>query len=189
MRRSPNRPALPRRIGDDAMAVLQAHDWPEQYPPAAQQHRTPDGLARSDGPDTPITAEDAARPTLATCCPRVSLKNDYHINDAAAAPRRARCSRRIISSRRSIDSAAISRAPPGCRHGALGIAPQVEVARRLTTGVIGSRRAFVVGGQKCWRRLAAIRRHKIRRAFFAVAERCDLIPRAFRAAGMRLSAA
>jgi two-component system nitrogen regulation response regulator NtrX len=47
----------PRRIGDDAMAVLQAHDWPGNIRQLRNNIERLMILARSDGADTPITAE------------------------------------------------------------------------------------------------------------------------------------
>ena len=67
-----------RRIGDDAMAVLQAHDWPGNIRQLRNNIERLMILARTDGPDTPITAE--MLPTdLGDMLPKVSAKNDYHI--------------------------------------------------------------------------------------------------------------
>ena len=68
----------PRRIGDDAMAVLQAHDWPGNIRQLRNNIERLMILARSDGAETPITAE--MLPTdLGDMLPKVSAKNDYHI--------------------------------------------------------------------------------------------------------------
>jgi two-component system nitrogen regulation response regulator NtrX len=68
----------PRRIGDDAMAVLQAHDWPCNIRQLRNNIERLMILARSDGAETPITAE--MLPTdLGDMLPKVSAKNDYHI--------------------------------------------------------------------------------------------------------------
>jgi two-component system nitrogen regulation response regulator NtrX len=68
----------PRRIGDDAMAVLQAHDWPGNIRQLRNNIERLMILARTDGPDSPITAE--MLPTdLGDMLPKVSAQNDYHI--------------------------------------------------------------------------------------------------------------
>jgi two-component system nitrogen regulation response regulator NtrX len=60
------------------MAVLQAHDWPGNIRQLRNNIERLMILARSDGPDAPITAE--MLPTdLGDMLPKVSAKNDYHI--------------------------------------------------------------------------------------------------------------
>jgi len=68
----------PRRIGDDAMAVLQAHDWPGNIRQLRNNIERLMILARTDGPDAPITA-DMLPTDLGDMLPKVSAKNDYHI--------------------------------------------------------------------------------------------------------------
>ncbi len=67
-----------RRIGDDAMAVLQAHDWPGNIRQLRNNIERLMILARTDGPDTPITA-DMLPTDLGDMLPKVSGNNDYHI--------------------------------------------------------------------------------------------------------------
>ena len=67
-----------RKIGDDAMAVLQAHDWPGNIRQLRNNIERLMILARSDGPDSPINA-DMLPTDLGDMLPKVAGKNDYHI--------------------------------------------------------------------------------------------------------------
>jgi len=67
-----------RKIGDDAMAVLQAHDWPGNLRQLRNNIERLMILARTDGPDTPISA-DMLPTDLGDMLPKVSAKSDYHI--------------------------------------------------------------------------------------------------------------
>ncbi|MBB4064709.1 nitrogen assimilation response regulator NtrX [Gellertiella hungarica] len=67
-----------RKIGDDAMAVLQAHDWPGNIRQLRNNIERLMILAQTDGPDTPITA-DMLPTDLGDMLPKVSGNNDYHI--------------------------------------------------------------------------------------------------------------
>jgi two-component system nitrogen regulation response regulator NtrX len=67
-----------RKIGDDALAVLQAHDWPGNIRQLRNNIERLLIMARSDGPDNPITAE--MLPTdVSDMLPKVSAKGDQHI--------------------------------------------------------------------------------------------------------------
>ena len=67
-----------RRIGDDAMAVLQAHDWPGNIRQLRNNIERLMILARTDGPDSPITAE--MLPTdLGDMLPKTTTGGDYQI--------------------------------------------------------------------------------------------------------------
>ncbi len=68
----------PRRIGEDAMAVLQAHDWPGNIRQLRNNIERLMILARTDGPDSPISA-DMLPTDLGDMLPKVSAKGDYHI--------------------------------------------------------------------------------------------------------------
>ncbi len=67
-----------RRIGEDALAVLQAHDWPGNIRQLRNNIERLMILARSDGPDTPITA-DMLPTEVGDMLPKVSAQSDYHI--------------------------------------------------------------------------------------------------------------
>ncbi len=67
-----------RRIGDDAMAVLQAHDWPGNIRQLRNNIERLMILARSDGPDSPITA-DMLPTDLGDMLPKTTTGGDYHI--------------------------------------------------------------------------------------------------------------
>ncbi|OJT95434.1 sigma-54-dependent Fis family transcriptional regulator [Metarhizobium album] len=67
-----------RKIGDDAMAVLQAHDWPGNIRQLRNNIERLMILARTDGPDSAITA-DMLPTDLGDMLPKVSTKGDYHI--------------------------------------------------------------------------------------------------------------
>ncbi|SMC68286.1 sigma-54 dependent transcriptional regulator [Rhizobium sp. RU36D] len=67
-----------RKIGDDAMAVLQAHDWPGNIRQLRNNIERLMILSRADGPEAPISAE--MLPTdLSDMLPKVSTRNDSHI--------------------------------------------------------------------------------------------------------------
>ncbi|KEQ03441.1 MULTISPECIES: nitrogen assimilation response regulator NtrX [Pseudorhizobium] len=68
----------PRKIGEDAMAVLQAHDWPGNIRQLRNNIERLMILARTDGPDTSISA-DMLPPDLGDMLPKISTKGDYHI--------------------------------------------------------------------------------------------------------------
>jgi two-component system, NtrC family, nitrogen regulation response regulator NtrX len=68
----------PRKIGDDALAVLQSHDWPGNIRQLRNNIERLMILARTDGPDSPITAE--MLPTdIGDLLPKVSTQGDQHI--------------------------------------------------------------------------------------------------------------
>ncbi len=67
-----------RKIGDDAMAVLQAHDWPGNIRQLRNNIERLMILSRADSPEAPISAE--MLPTdLSDMLPKVSTRNDSHI--------------------------------------------------------------------------------------------------------------
>jgi two-component system, NtrC family, nitrogen regulation response regulator NtrX len=68
----------PRKIGEDALAVLQAHDWPGNIRQLRNNIERFMILARSDGPDTPITA-DMLPNEVGDTLPKVSAQGDQHI--------------------------------------------------------------------------------------------------------------
>ncbi len=68
----------PRRIGEDAMAVLQANDWPGNIRQLRNNIERLMILAHGDGPDSPITAEMLPQ-DLSDMLPKVSARNDTHI--------------------------------------------------------------------------------------------------------------
>ena len=67
-----------RKIGDDALAVLQAHDWPGNIRQLRNNIERLMILARSDGPDTPITA-DMLPTEVGDMLPKISTQGDQHI--------------------------------------------------------------------------------------------------------------
>ncbi|MBB1247808.1 MULTISPECIES: sigma-54-dependent transcriptional regulator [unclassified Rhizobium] len=68
----------PRKIGDDALAILQAHDWPGNLRQLRNNIERLLILARSDGPDTPVTADMLPADVL-DAMPKVSSTGDQHI--------------------------------------------------------------------------------------------------------------
>ncbi|MDO6965692.1 nitrogen assimilation response regulator NtrX [Rhizobium alvei] len=67
-----------RRIGDDALAILQAHDWPGNLRQLRNIIERLLILAQSDGQDKPITADMLPSDVLDTM-PKVSSTGDQHI--------------------------------------------------------------------------------------------------------------
>ncbi|WP_159951073.1 sigma-54 dependent transcriptional regulator [Rhizobium sp. 18065] len=67
-----------RKIGEDAMAVLQANDWPGNIRQLRNNIERLMILARGDAPDTAITAEMLPQ-DLSDMLPKVSASNDTHI--------------------------------------------------------------------------------------------------------------
>jgi two-component system nitrogen regulation response regulator NtrX len=67
-----------RKIGDDALAVLQAHDWPGNIRQLRNNIERLMILARSDGPDTPISA-DMLPTEVGDTLPKISAQGDHHI--------------------------------------------------------------------------------------------------------------
>jgi two-component system nitrogen regulation response regulator NtrX len=68
----------PRKIGDDALAILQAHDWPGNLRQLRNNIERLLILAQSDGRDSPITADMLPADVLDTM-PKVSSTGDQHI--------------------------------------------------------------------------------------------------------------
>ncbi|NML73479.1 sigma-54-dependent Fis family transcriptional regulator [Rhizobium sp. S-51] len=68
----------PRRIGEDAMAVLQANDWPGNIRQLRNNMERLMILAQSDSADSLITAEMLPQ-DLSDMLPKVSARNDTHI--------------------------------------------------------------------------------------------------------------
>jgi two-component system, NtrC family, nitrogen regulation response regulator NtrX len=68
----------PRRIGDDALAVLQAHNWPGNIRQLRNNIERLMILARSDDPDAPITA-DLLPAEIGDVMPRAPNQSDQHI--------------------------------------------------------------------------------------------------------------
>ncbi len=68
----------PRRIGDDAMAVLQAHNWPGNIRQLRNNIERLMILARGDDPDAPITA-DLLPSEIGDVMPRAPNQSDQHI--------------------------------------------------------------------------------------------------------------
>ncbi len=67
-----------RKIGDDALAVLQAHDWPGNIRQLRNNIERLMILARSDGPDTAISA-DMLPTEVGDSLPKISAQGDQHI--------------------------------------------------------------------------------------------------------------
>jgi two-component system nitrogen regulation response regulator NtrX len=67
-----------RRIGDDAMAVLQAHNWPGNIRQLRNNIERLMILARGDDVDTPITA-DLLPAEIGDVMPRTPSQSDQHI--------------------------------------------------------------------------------------------------------------
>ncbi|MCM2474797.1 sigma-54-dependent Fis family transcriptional regulator [Rhizobium sp. CG5] len=67
-----------RKIGEDAMAVLQAHDWPGNIRQLRNNIERLMILAQGDSPEAPITA-DMLPTDLGDMLPKMSGKSDYHI--------------------------------------------------------------------------------------------------------------
>ena len=68
----------PRRIGDDAMAVLQAHNWPGNVRQLRNNVERLMILARGDDADSPITA-DLLPSEIGDVMPRAPNQSDQHI--------------------------------------------------------------------------------------------------------------
>lgn len=68
----------PRRIGDDAMAVLQAHNWPGNIRQLRNNVERLLILARGDDADAPITA-DLLPSEIGDVMPRAPNQSDQHI--------------------------------------------------------------------------------------------------------------
>jgi two-component system nitrogen regulation response regulator NtrX len=68
----------PRRIGDDAMAVLQAHNWPGNIRQLRNNVERLLILARGDDPAAPITA-DLLPSEIGDVMPRAPNQSDQHI--------------------------------------------------------------------------------------------------------------
>lgn len=68
----------PRRLGDDALAVLQAHNWPGNIRQLRNNIERLMILTRSDDVDTPITA-DLLPSEIGDVMPRVPNQSDQHI--------------------------------------------------------------------------------------------------------------
>jgi len=68
----------PRPIADDAMAVLQAHDWPGNIRQLRNNIERLMILARSDGTDKPITA-DMLPGEIGDMLPKTASRGDSHI--------------------------------------------------------------------------------------------------------------
>ena len=68
----------PRRIGDDAMAVLQAHNWPGNIRQLRNNIERLMILARGDDADAPITA-DLLPAEIGDVMPRAPNQSDQHI--------------------------------------------------------------------------------------------------------------
>lgn len=68
----------PRKIGEDAMAVLQAHDWPGNIRQLRNNIERLLILTQNDGADVPINA-DMLPTDLGEMLPKVSGRNDYQI--------------------------------------------------------------------------------------------------------------
>jgi two-component system nitrogen regulation response regulator NtrX len=90
----------PRRIGDDAMAVLQAHNWPGNVRQLRNNVERLMILA-GDDPEAPITA-DLLPSEIGDVMPRAP-------NQWTSTSWRCRCARRARCSRRSILIAQINR--------------------------------------------------------------------------------
>jgi two-component system nitrogen regulation response regulator NtrX len=67
-----------RKIGDDALAILQAHDWPGNLRQLRNNIERLLILAQTDGADKPISAEMLPADVLDTM-PKVSSTGDQHI--------------------------------------------------------------------------------------------------------------
>ena len=67
-----------RKIGDDALAVLQAHDWPGNIRQLRNNIERLMILARTDGPDTAISA-DMLPTEVGDSLPKISTQGDHHI--------------------------------------------------------------------------------------------------------------
>src|SRR5690606_37343378 len=67
-----------RRIGDDALAVLQAHNWPGNVRQLKNNIERPMILARGDDVDAPITA-DLLPQEIGDVMPRAPNQSDQHI--------------------------------------------------------------------------------------------------------------
>lgn len=68
----------PRRLGEDAMAVLQAHNWPGNVRQLRNNIERLMILTRDDDDDTPITA-DLLPAEIGDVMPRVPNQSDQHI--------------------------------------------------------------------------------------------------------------
>jgi len=100
-----------RRIGADAMAVLQSHDWPGNIRQLRNNVERLMILAAGD-PEAGDHRRDA-RPKVGALVARIPTGLGARADEACRSARRAKCFERGISyCRRSAGSAAIFRAPP-----------------------------------------------------------------------------
>ena len=68
----------PRKIGDDAMAVLQTHDWPGNIRQLRNNIERLMILTRPEGGDTSITA-DMLPSDIGDMLPKIAAQGDQHI--------------------------------------------------------------------------------------------------------------
>ena len=133
----------PRRIGDDALAVLQAHNWPGNIRQLRNNIERLMILARGDDVEAPITADLLPVRDRRRHAPHAQPVGPAHHGAAAArGPRNVRegisdCPdqplRRQHLAHRRVH-----------RHGTLRASPQAEVARGLTGPAGRARRAGAV---------------------------------------------
>ncbi len=76
--RPTGRSLRPRRVGEDALAVLQAHGWPGNVRQLRNNIERLLILVRSDDADAPISA-DLLPAEIGDVMPRAPSQNDHHI--------------------------------------------------------------------------------------------------------------
>jgi two-component system nitrogen regulation response regulator NtrX len=121
----------PRKIGSDAMAVLQSHSWPGNIRQLRNNVERVMILARGDDPEAPVTA-DLLPAEIGDTLPRAPTESDQHIMALPLREARERFEKEYLIAqinRFGWQYLAYCRI---CRHGTLGFASQTEIARRIT---------------------------------------------------------
>ncbi len=121
----------PRKIGPDAMAVLQAHSWPGNLRQLRNNVERLMILARGDDPEAPVTA-DLLPAEIGDTLPRAPTESDQHIMALPLREARERFEKEYLIAQINRFGGNISHG--GVRwHGALGVASQTKVSGRIST--------------------------------------------------------
>jgi D-alanine transaminase len=122
----------PRRIGDDALAVLQAHNWPGNIRQLRNNVERLMILARGDDVDAPITA-DLLPAEIGDVMPRTPNQSDQHIMALPLREAREMFEKDYLIAQINRFGGNISKHRRVHRHGALRAASQAEVTRCLSS--------------------------------------------------------
>ena len=121
----------PRRIGDDALAVLQAHNWPGNIRQLRNNIERLMILARGDDVDAPITA-DLLPSEIGDVMPRTPNQSDQHIMALPLREAREMFEKEYLIAQINRFGGNISRTAEFIGMERSALAPQAEVARGLT---------------------------------------------------------